>query len=305
MRNAVSSPQRRRSHFIQCVAVIALIIVVAATGAAQTTTQPETPWAQDLKKYPGLQAELTQLIGKLQHNVQLPAPRSQSRLLPLLPEGTVFYAALPNYGDASHQALAIFRQELQQSPALRDWWQHGEMATAGPKLEDSLEKFYQLSQYLGDEVVISAATSGRPGPGLLIVAEVRKPGLKDFLQQMMKEFATATKPPMRIVDAQELAAIKDGPPTQEPVILVRPDFVAISSDTSDLRSFNARLEQNAHEFASTPFAQRVMQAYEGGTTVVAAADLQKILKQIPSSNNPSQMAFERSGFADMKYLVWE
>lgn len=305
MRFAGASSQQRRSHFIQCAAVVAFIFLVTMTVAAQTTVQPEMPWAQDLKKYPGLQTELTQLIGKLQHNIQLPAPRSQSRLLPLLPQGTVFYAALPNYGDASHQALAIFRQELQQSPALRDWWQHGEMATAGPKLEDSLEKFYQLSQYLGDEVAISAATSGRQGPSLLIVAEVRKPGLKDFLQQMMKEFATGTKPPMRIVDTQELAVLKDGPPTQEPVMLVRPDFVAISFDTADLRSFNARLEQSVHEFAPTPFGQRVMQAYDGGTTVVAAADLQKILKQIPSGNSPSQMTFERSGFADMKYLVWE
>ena len=305
MRYATSSPQKQRSHFVHCAAVVALIFLGATTGAAQTANQPEMPWAQDLKQYPGLQAELTQLISKLQHNIQFPVPRSQSRLLPLLPESTVFYAAVPNYGDASHQALAIFRQELQQSPALRNWWQHGEFAQAGPKLEDSLEKFYQLSQYLGDEVVVSAATSGRQGPSLLIVAEVRKPGLKDFLQRMMKEPAPGSKPPMRILDAQELAAIKDVRPTQEPVVLVRPDFVVVSLDTADLRSFNARLEQSTHEFAPTPFGQRVAQAYDGGTTVVAAADLQKILKLIPPSNDPHQMAFQRSGFADMKYLVWE
>ncbi len=278
---------------------------------AQTAAEPEMPWAQDLKKYPGLQAELAQLVTKLQHNIQFPAPRGQSRLLPLMPESTVFYVAFPNYGEASHQALTIFRQEVQQSKPLRDWWQHGELATAGPKIEDALEKFYQLSQYLGDEIVISGATEGHQDPSLLIVAEVRKPGLKGFLQQMMVELGDKSKPAMRILDVQELAAAKDtekdknGRPSQEPVVLVRPDFVIISLDVAELRNFNARLQQSSPAFGPTPFGQRVAQAYDGGTTVVAAADLRKILQQIPTSNDPRQMAFQRSGFAEMKYLVWE
>ena len=73
-------------------------------------------------------------------------------------ESTVFYAAFPNYGEASHQALKIFQKELQVSPVLRAWWQHGELATAGPKVEDALEKIYQLSQFLGDELTVSAGT---------------------------------------------------------------------------------------------------------------------------------------------------
>jgi type II secretory pathway pseudopilin PulG len=298
-------PQQRSFHFIHCAALIAVICLVTAAGA-QTAAGPEMPWSQDLKKYPGLEAELTQLIGKLQRQVQFPDPRSQSRLLPRLPESTVFYAAFPNYGDASHQALAIFRQELQTSPALRDWWQHGVLAASGPKIEDSLEKFYQLSQYLGDEVVVSGAAEGHQGPSLLVVAEVRKPGLKQFLEQMMKEAADGGKPPMRILDAQELAATKDGVPTQEPVVLVRPDFVVLSLDIATLRGFNSSLDQSSSGFTSTPFGQRAEQAYDGGASGVAAVDLQRILKQIPPANSddPRQMAFKRSGFADMKYLVW-
>jgi len=73
-------------------------------------------------------------------------------------------------------ALKVFRQELQESAVLRDWWQHGELAAAGPKIEDSLEKFYQLHQYLGEEIVVSGSLDGK-APSLLVVAEVRKPGL--------------------------------------------------------------------------------------------------------------------------------
>ncbi len=296
----------QRRYFVTCVAVTAVIFLITSTCAAQATLadQSEMPWAQELRKYPGLLPEFSQLLDKLQHNVQFPPARGQSRLLPLLPESTMFYAGLPNYGDAAHQALAVFRQELQESSVLRDWWQHGEMAAAGPKVEDSLEKFYQLSQYLGDEIVMSGATQGRDH-SLLILAEVRKPGLKDFLQQMVKELAVKPKPAVRVLDLKELATVKDLSPAQELVVLVGPDFVVAASDVAALRSFNARLDRGSPQFASTPFGQRLAQAYQSGADVLAAVDLQKVLKQVPTGTEQSQMIFQRTGFADMKYLVWE
>jgi hypothetical protein len=42
-----------------------------------------------------------------------------------LPESTMSYAAFSNYGNVTEQALKIFRQELQESAVLHDWWQHG------------------------------------------------------------------------------------------------------------------------------------------------------------------------------------
>jgi hypothetical protein len=282
------------------------MVLVTAAGAAQATPagQPEIPGLRDLNKYPGLLAEFGQLMDKLQHNLQFPPARGQSRLLPLLPESTMSYAAFPNYGDVTHQALKIFRQELQESSVLRDWWQHGEMATAGPKVEDSLEKVTQLSQYLGEEIVVSGATEGKV-PSVLIVAEVRKPGLKEFLQQMVKELAGKSKPAARVLDLQELAAAEERRPSQELLVLVRPDFVVAALDVATLRSFNARLERSSREFVSTPFGQRVAKAYEGGASIVAAADLQKILNQVPPSAKQDPMTLQRTGFGDMKYLVWE
>ena len=298
---------KTRTPGIVCMAIAAAILCIPMLGAAQTAAPnpPEMPWSQDLKKYPGLPAELSRLMIRLQHEIQVPPARSQSRLLPLLPQNTVFYAALPNYGDSAHQVLAIFRQELQQSSALRDWWHHGELATTGPKLEDSLDKFYQLSQYLGNEVVLSAAAEGRQAPSLLIVAEVRKPGLKEFLQQMVRDLAGNSKPSVRIFDVQEFATTKETLPPQEPVVLVRPDFVVLALDPAALRNFNSQLDRGDRQFASSAFAQRLSQEYAGGAEVLAAADLQTIFQQLPPPGNAqSQMTFQRTGFADMKYLVW-
>lgn len=297
-----------RLHFVRCAASISAILVVASTCCAQATPEAQEPAAaaiQELNtKYPGLWAEFGRLFEKLQKNVQFPAARGESRLLPLLPETTMSYGAIPNYGDAAHQALKIFHEELQESKVLREWWQHGEVATAGPKLEDGLEKFCQLSQYLGDEIVISGAMEGKE-PKLLMVAEVRKPGLKKFLQQMIEEYGGKSKVGVRVLDAQELATEKEVHGTDELLLLVRADYVVGAEDVATLRSFNARLEKGNREFAATPFGQRVVQAYQGRVTILAAADIHKILEQVPKGTKQEQTTFERSGFADMKYVVWE
>jgi type IV pilus assembly protein PilA len=294
-------------HRHGCFITALFIIIIASSTAAQTPAESrsESPLEQELKMNPGMLAEFGQLVEKLQHNVQLPPPRGQSRLLPLLPKSTIFYGAFPNYGDAAHQVQVVFDQEVKDSPALRTWWTHGELAVDGPKLEESLEEIYQFSQYLGDEIVISGSTEGRKDPSFLILAEVRKPGLKDFLQRMTKQLADKTKSPVRIFDKQDLLTAKDTGAKKELVILVRPDFVIGAGDVATLRSFNAQLDRHTKEFASTPFAQRLKQAYTDGTTVVAGVDVQKILSQFPPEDVHTRTILQHTGFADTKYLIWE
>ena len=301
--------QPRRRYFLKAAAGIVAIFLMAATGAGHARRRPQAPpsqtpvVAQDLSAYPGLLPELGQLFARLQKNVQYPAPRKESRLLPLLPQSTIFFAAIPNYGDAAHQALQVFRQELQESSVLRDWWGHGDMATAGPKLEDSLEKFYQLHQYLGEEIVLSGSMEGRE-LDFLAFAEIRKPGLKKFLEQMIEQYGGESAAGVRVLDPQGLALAKEKSPKQQLLVLVGPDFVLATENLALLRSFSAKLEQHRQEFLSNPFGQRVAQEYQGGLTILAAADLQRILAQ-SSLADKQDVAFQRSGFAEMKYLVWE
>jgi hypothetical protein len=298
--------QRRLRDLIKCAAGIAAIFLAAAPCGAQSAPPeqgPESRAVQELDKYPGLLPEIGQLFGKLQSNVHFPPPRAESRLLPLLPPSTVSYAAFPNYGDAAHQALQVFRRELQSSSPLSDWWRHGELATTGPRIEDSLEKFYQLHEFLGEEIVVSSATEGRK-PSVLVVAQVRKPGLKKFLQQTVSQLASGSNRSVRVLDLQELGNARDTGAAEEFVVLVRPDFVVGALDLATLRSFSASLDRHSREFASTPFGQRVAQEYRGGLTVLAAADMHRILAQSPAEMKQS-VAFQRSGFADMKYFIWE
>lgn len=300
--------ERPQRYFIPCVAAVAVIFLVCSACGAQAKPDGQAPaeqWTQELNtKYPGLLEEFGKLINKIRQNVQFPEGRGESRLLPLLPEETMSYGALPNYGDTASQALKVFRQELADNAVLRNWWQHGEPATVGPKVEDAVEKFSQLCQYLGEEIVFSGAMEGRE-PKFVMVAEARKPGLKKFLQGMLDASADKSKAGVRVLDLQELATAKETKRSDELLILVRPDFVVGATDLATLRKFNARLEGKSRGFAGTPFGQRIVQEYKGGVTVLAAGDLQTILKQVSPGSSQEQMTFQHSGFADMKYLVWD
>ena len=294
----------RRNFFVTTAAVVAAILFLASNGAAQAAEANPAPFSpDDFKKYSGLFSEFGQMLKKFQDRVHYPEPRNQSRLLPLLPQSTILLAAVPNYGEASHQALVIFQQERKENAELRSWWERGDMVTEGPKAEEALEKFYQLSQYLGDEFVVAGVMEGKKDPDFVFLAEVQKPGLKSFLQQMLAETAGKAQPAARVLDLQELATAKDTHAGQ-PVILIRPDFVIGAADLGALRRFSALIDLKDGKFAGTGFGQRLAQSYEGGATMVAGLDVHAILAQIPSSD-PSRATLERTGFSDMKYLVWE
>jgi hypothetical protein len=242
----------QRRFLINCSAA-ALFLVSACASQEATKPEPAIPFADDLKKYPGLLTELGHLVEALQKNVQLPPARTQSRLLPQLPPATTYYVAFPNYGETAHQTLETLRQELKASPVLRDWWQHGELSSAGPKLEDFLGKFYEVSQYLGDEVVVSGETGGIKEPGaakldLLIVAEVRKPGLENVLRQMMKDLSDGSESPVRVLDPRELAQAKNGTATTQLVVLVRPDFVVANPEPGGVAGLQQVFGCEGHQF---------------------------------------------------------
>ncbi len=271
---------------------------------------PENPFADDLKKYPGLLTELAHLVEALKNNVQLPPVRTESSLLPRLPMATTYYVAFPNYGETAHQTLETLKQELAASAVLRDWWQHGELRSAGPQLQDFLEKFYEVSQYLGDEVVVSGETGGAhekgaAGGNLLIIAELRKPGLKNVLEQILKAGPREAQSKVRVLDLQQLAQAKSSSGASQFVVLVRPDFVIAAENLESVRGFNAFLDARTTDFASTPFGQRLTEAYRGGTSDLMAADLHAIMNQIPLGTPQNQKVFDRTGFKDAKYAVWE
>lgn len=275
----------------------------SATSFAQASrpSGTENP-AAELNKYPGLLQELGQLLQKMQDGVQSPQARSQSRLLPLLPASTVYYIAIPNYGDSAQQALTVFHQELATNAVLNKWWHSRDMAEQGQKIEDAIGKFSQLSQFLGDEIVVSGSPDS-PDHAIVLIAEVRKPGLKEFIEQNLAELPGTTA--VKVFDAQTLASASEISKAQHLTVLVRPDFVVSAGSVKALRNFSRSLDQKDGQFGTTPFGQRMSASYHNGTSVLAGVNIEALLKQMPPAMAAQRQTLQSTGFADAKYLVWE
>jgi len=280
---------------------VAVIFLLTTAAFAQNRAANNPAQIQNLNTYP--MNDLGEVFIRLQKDVTLPAARQESRLLPLLPGSTIFYAAFPNYGDAAKQALKIFREEREARPELRKWWHTPEMAKKGPQFEMGIEAASNLAQYIGDEIVIAGSLNQSKSPNVVLLAEIRKPGLKPALDFAIQVASAGSKPSVRVLDKSELSSATESTPRQL-TVLVRPDFVIAGPDLETVRTFSYQLDTGNRQFAATAFGQRMQQGYSGGVAVLAGADLQTILSQAPIPPQQSQM-LQQTGFADMKYALWE
>ncbi|PYP93611.1 MAG: hypothetical protein DMG65_00560 [Candidatus Angelobacter sp. Gp1-AA117] len=275
--------------------------LATAEAVGTVPVKQEIAWSQNLDKHLALLAAFAHLQNRLEHEVQLPGLRYESKLLPLLPQSTILYAGIPNLGDAIQQANQLFQQELQQSAVLNEWWQQTHAGKNGNDFQQAIERIHQLGQYLGNEIVFSIGGEGenyRP----LLVAQVQKPGLKEFIQQLTANHANHG---LQVLDEQELTQTTVPANEHGLFIVVRSDMVIASPDINFLRSFDAQLQQGGGGFAATPFGQRLTQAYNGGTELLFGANLQEMEHRRSYGTGRRQAAFQQTGFADLQYLVVE
>ncbi len=299
---------RHTRTLITCLLLLVLSVNLAWAEPPQAPTRSQRPKATPAQpnpmdffnKYPGLLEEYGRLLERFQREFKMPTARTQSQLLRLMPQSTTAYGAFPNYGAVAHQALDIFHEELKSSAPLRQWWQDSQ-TTKGPDLEKFLKRYYELSEFLGDEMVASGMIRENGG-GLLLLAEIKKPGVEEFLRSTVKELAGKSTPP-QVLNLKELATAQDS--TDKPAILVRPDLVIFSTDLKTLRSFNTKLSSGGATLDTTAFGKRLSDSYQHGVEMLMAADLQTIMAQMPKGHADEQLFFQRSGFADAKYAIWE
>ena len=275
----------------------------AKKAPAVKAQSPDMAWLDDALKNPDVMNALNHMSQRFANELQYPALRTQSRILPRLSDATGFYVAFPNYGQSLHQAQQIFQEELRNSAAMQEFLRKNKLEKDEAKFEEALQKLYELSEYLGDEVVLTGSFKGKEPSGVLL-AEVRKPGLKAFLENVSHEWEPAAKEPLRILDPQQLQTSTDHA-EQAPVALVRQDVIVVGFNTASLRDFNAQLDKGPASFPTTVLGKRLMQSYQAGTNMLAAADLQNLLTLVPQNPPQTRVMLEKSGFFDMKYAVMD
>src|SRR5579859_2723987 len=284
-----------------------------AGGSDPVSVKREIAWSHNLDQYLQLLAQFSSLEKKLA-SIPMPGLRYSSRLLRFVPQNTVLYASSPNYGDALKQADQLLHDQLQTSDVLKKWWEQVN-ANRHPSLEEMIEKFQTLSQYLGDEAVLSVVQRGdRCIP--LILAEVQRAGLREYLEG---EAAKANDNPngqivLQVLDASELdSAVANTGSRSRLFAVVLPEYVLVSPDPMLLKNVIAGIESHSESgFTETSYGQVLTNLYSNGAGLLFTADVASLrqyrrehVDQEEYRNHHEGLGAAGTGFGDLKYLIAE
>lgn len=287
------------------------------TGASlrPVSVKDDIAWSRNATRYAKMVTELAALRKDIAAQVPHPGVRYSSRFLDLAPEGTVFYAALPNLATTLGESHRIMQERIAQNPALSEWMKGQEGSVAhGPGLNEAMARVREFGEYLGDEIVVTAGTNAQGQPdAFLVLGELKNAGgFRPFLEKQIADLKTAEKdaPNVRIIEDPSAADAVPTPSSaaaaveetttviagkkgsavkkaargrqfrDELYIWVRDDFFAASPKIESLRGLQAAINApGTNRFAGTPFYARIADVYREGAGLIVAADLEKVIAQ--------------------------
>ncbi len=283
----------------------------------KTSVEQNVAWSRNAAKYANLISELAKLKRDINQNVPRPGVRYSSKLIELVPENTVFYAALPNLTESLAQSHRIMQERISQNPALAEWWKGNR---GGGINERTLERVREFGSQLGEEIVVSAEMNQNGEPnGILVLSEVKDAvGFRAYLDGQIANFAkdSSNAPKLSIIDDPLTATVANAPKTQtvngdaktksaqtkpeELFVWIHDDIFAASPQIESLRGLATRINASeANRFANSVFYQRIKDVYKDGAGIVVAADLEKIIAQTVSKNDKPDAARQIEGFKQL------
>jgi hypothetical protein len=284
---------------------------------APISIKDEVAWSRNAPKYATALASLTALKTELT-SVAQPGVRNSTRLLDLMPENTVFYAALPNLTATLADSHRIMQERINQNPALREWWEK-ERSRSGPNMDQVMATVREFGEYLGDEIAVSVGMDQKGEPvSPVVVAELKNSaGFREFIEQQMAKFANGAKdkPQIQFVDnpltATEPASSNTDQKKNERVyVWIGTDLFVASPKLQDLQALVAVAQGGgASSFTATPFRARIAQIYQEGAGLVVAANLERVMEQTKTERakggdaGKHEAALKQLGILNLKYFV--
>ena len=298
----------------------------------QTTTNPSldktavrenVAWSRNAARYANLVSELAKLRHDINQKVARPGVRYSSRFVDLLPENTVFFAALPNLSETLAESQRIMQERIKQNPALAEWWKSNRGDGVGIN-EQTLARVQEFGSHLGEEIVISAEMDAKNEPsGILVLGDVKDAAaFRTYLDGQISRFASeagANAPNVRVIDdpmtatsTSKAAGAKNTVAAKhELFVWIHDDIFAASPQIESLRGLETTLNAgSATRFAGSPFHQRINDIYKDGAGLVVAADLEKIIaKAAGKVNTPEEQrhvdGLKQLGIMNLRHFVVE
>lgn len=288
----------------------------------KTPVQQNVAWSRNAGRYANLVSELAKLRRDVNQKVARPGVRHSSKFVDLVPENTVFYAALPNLSETLAESRRIMQERVKQNPALAQWWKGNKEDGLGMN-EQTLARIQEFGSQLGDEIVVTGKMDAKGEPtGILVLGQVKDAAsFRTYLDGQLARFAkeTSNTPKVRVIDDPLTAAVtqtdsakgKDAATRHELFVWIHNDIFAASPQIESLRGFATTLNTpGASRFVGSPFHQRITDIYRDGAGLVVAADLEKIVAQaVSKTNTPEEQrhveGLKQLGVTNLRHFVVE
>ncbi len=276
----------------------------------QVTTNPsiemipvkdDVSWSRNAANYAQTLAALSGLNKDL-NKVQQPGVRNSTRLLDLMPENTVVYAALPNLTATIAESHRIMQERISQNPALRQWYEKERSGQRGPGMDQVIGTVREFGEYLGDEVAVSLSMNSKGEPDSpLVLAELKNSaGFRQFLEQQIAKYGANQqgKPSLQFVDDPLTAtavATEAGKKNDRLYVWINDTLFAASPKLEQLQALAGVTQKGGGSpFTGTAFHNRIAQVYKEGAGLVVAANLEQLIEQNKSEITKGDKAAERA-----------
>lgn len=279
----------------------------------------EIKWSRNAERYTNLMTQLTALRKDLNTRVPRPGVRYSTRLLDLMPEGTVLYGALPNLTGTIAESHKIMQERIKQNPALREWWgkENQQSKADGANLNQVIDRVREFGKYLGSEIAVGAQLGQKGEPeNPLVVGELSDAaGFRPFLEQQLAQLKSQSggAPSIRIIDDPATAAPQAADANRHEVLVwIQGDIFAAAPKLEQLQRLAATMKApGTNPFTQSPFYARISETYREGAGLIVAADLEKIVPQMMQQDakqaGGQQRAdmFRELGLTNLKHFMVE
>ncbi len=260
----------------------------------------EVAWSPNSAEYKALMDGVKEAGREMFRQLAALPLRHESKLLPLVPEGTAVYAAVPNVSGAVADAGAKIRDLIRQNPELQAAWEgksgHG---PAQADVDETLARFRELGGLLGDELVVAVRDVHGERPSVLILAETSDPErLKAALADGLSRLKAGDKETAPVCLVEDPTRIPDAAGF---FIYVDDGVMAAATDAGSLRRFAA----GKSAFAETPFHAEIARAYREGVSWLVAADLAALRDPGMTARDAEGREIASAGVEQLRYVVLE
>ena len=286
------------------------------TNAAieKISIKEEVAWSRNAARYAQTLDSLMALRNDL-NAVEKPGVRFSTRLLDMMPENTVLYAALPNLGATIAESHRIIEERIQQNPALREWFDnHHERR--GPEMNQAISVIKDFGEQLGDEIAAGAGMDEQGNPAApIVLAQLKNPA--DFPAFFNSEIARISAKDKHAPNVHWI----DDPRSVKPDTNVKisgddlyfwiAGDVLVASPKLDRLQTVANNLQSTSGFTTSQFHDRIAGVYREGAGLVVAADLERIiaqtkgLRKVTLGGGKHEQALNQLGILNLKSFVFD